>query len=90
MGSLNLSQALRAAIQSSGKSANEIAQATGVPQTTISRFIRGKDMGIDRASKIAAYLGLWLAGGTTVVKVRLEPLKKRLSQTARVRITKSK
>ena len=51
---------LRKAIADSGQSANEIAQATGVPQTTISRFLRGKDMGINRASKIAAYLGLEL------------------------------
>lgn len=51
---------LRSAIAACGLSANELAQKTGVPQTTISRFLRGKDMGIHRAAKIATYLGLEL------------------------------
>lgn len=51
---------LRKAIRDSGQSANQIAKATGVDQTLISRFLRGKDMGIERASKIAAHLGMEL------------------------------
>lgn len=58
--SKELADKLREAIAASGLSANALAQATGVDQTTISRFLRGKDMGIQRASKIAAYLGLEL------------------------------
>ena len=55
-----LADKLREAIRNSGQSSNEIAKAAGVPQTTISRFLRGKDMGIERASKVASYLGLEL------------------------------
>lgn len=58
--SKELADQLRKAIRDSGHSANEIAKETGVPQTTISRFLRGEEMSIGRASKIAAYLGLEL------------------------------
>ena len=51
---------LREAIASSGKSANEIAKATGVPQPTITRFLAGADMRLSRAEKIADYLRLEL------------------------------
>lgn len=59
--SKDMAEKLRSAIIASGESANAIAKATGVEQTTISRFLKGKDMGIHRASKIAAYLGLKLS-----------------------------
>lgn len=58
--SKTVAEQLRAAIRESGLSANQLSQLTGVDQTLISRFLRGKDMGIHRASKIAAYLGLEL------------------------------
>lgn len=58
--SKDVADALRTAILASGQSANEIAKETGVAQPLISRFLRGKDMGIMRAAKIAAYLGLEL------------------------------
>jgi ribosome-binding protein aMBF1 (putative translation factor) len=58
--SKEMADRLRSAICASGLSANELANKNGVPQTTISRFLRGKDMGIHRASKLAAYLGLEL------------------------------
>jgi transcriptional regulator with XRE-family HTH domain len=51
---------LRAAIIKSGLSANELAKATGVAQTTISGFLRGRGMSIDLASKLAAHLHLEL------------------------------
>lgn len=51
---------LRNAVAETGKSANEIAKASGIPQTTLSRFLRGDDMSISRAAKLAAYLGLEL------------------------------
>lgn len=56
----NIADVLRKEIEHSGKSANQIAKATGVQQTSISRFLAGKDMGIERAAKIAKYLGLSL------------------------------
>lgn len=58
--SKEMAETLRAAIVNSGKSANEIAKETGVPQPTITRFLAGADMRVSRASKIAAYLGLEL------------------------------
>lgn len=61
--SKELADQLRKAILDSGHSANHIAKETGVDQTLISRFLRGKDMGIMRASKIAAFLGLELKHG---------------------------
>lgn len=61
--SQEMAERLRQAIRDSGLSANELAARCGVPQTTISRFMRGHDMGIHRASKVAAYLGLRLTGG---------------------------
>lgn len=58
--SKELAETLRDAIRKSGLSANELAQKTGIKQTTISGFLRGRDMGIERASKIAKYLGFEL------------------------------
>lgn len=55
-----MAEVLRKAILASGKSANQLAKETGVPQTTISRFLRGEDMAISRGSAIAAHLGLVL------------------------------
>lgn len=59
--SKDMAEKLRAAIRESGMSANALGQATGVEQTTISRFLKGSDMGIHKASKIATYLGLKLS-----------------------------
>jgi len=58
--SKELADQLRKAIHDSGQSANEIAKACGVPQTTVSRFLRGGEISIGKASKIAVYLGMSL------------------------------
>ena len=58
--SKDVAESLRRAILNSGLSANQLAKKAGVPQTTISRFLRGKDMGVHRAAKIAAVLGMEL------------------------------
>ena len=58
--SKDLADSLRHAIEKSGQSVNEIAKASGVPQTTLARFMRGFDMSIHRASKVARYLRLEL------------------------------
>lgn len=58
--SKELADVLRTAIERNGVSAYAIAQATGVPQPTIARFINGADMKLSTASKLAAYLGLEL------------------------------
>ncbi len=56
----DMAETLRDAIRKSGLSANRLAKETGVKQTTISKFLRGGDMGLSRASKIAEFLGLEL------------------------------
>lgn len=55
-----LADALRDAIRKSGMSANALAEETGVPQPTITRFLAGADMKLETAGKLAAYLGLAL------------------------------
>lgn len=59
--SKDMADRLRESIRQCGLSNNELAEKTGVAQTTISRFMRGFDMGIHKAAKIAAYLGLKLS-----------------------------
>lgn len=58
--SKELADTLRQAIRDSGQSANELAETTGVPQPTITRFLAGSDMRLSTAQKIAEYLGLEL------------------------------
>lgn len=51
---------LRRAIRKSGKTALEIAIATGVPQASLSDFLHGKDIRLATAQKLSAYFGLEL------------------------------
>lgn len=55
-----LADTLRGAIVKSGLSANALAEKTGVPQPTITRFLAGADMKLETAGKIAEVLGLRL------------------------------
>ena len=51
--------ALREGIDASGKTANQLAQETGVSHTVIGRFMRGeRDLRLESAEKIAAAVGL--------------------------------
>jgi predicted transcriptional regulator len=56
-----MTEVLKRAILRCKMSAGELSRAAGVPQQTISEFLRGRDMRMSRAEKIAAYLGLELA-----------------------------
>ncbi len=58
--SKELADILRKAITDSGLSALQLSKETGVSQPSITEFLRGKDMRLTNASKIAAYLGLEL------------------------------
>ena len=54
-----LSHKLRKAIRDSGKSANELAREIGIPQPTISVFLNGGDIRLEKtADKLAAYFGV--------------------------------
>ena len=57
-----LSQALRDALRTSDKSMYQIAQAAGVSQIVVSRFLAGqRDIRMATADKLAEALGLKLA-----------------------------
>lgn len=55
-----LDSALRLAIHSSGLSAAELARRSGVHQTTVSRFLHGRNLGIREAAALCRVLGLVL------------------------------
>jgi transcriptional regulator with XRE-family HTH domain len=56
-----MTEVLRAAIRESGLTDYKIAEATGVLATSIGRFMRGESsLRLDKADKLAAYLGLRL------------------------------
>ena len=57
---MTLRDELRAAIEASGKSANQIAKESGIDQSTISRFLLGKNPTLDTVEKLAEYFGLAL------------------------------
>jgi hypothetical protein len=51
---------LRQAINTSGKSGNVIASESGVPQSTLVRFLAGNEVRSAHIDKLAAYFGLVL------------------------------
>ena len=54
--------ALKEAITRSGLSVNQVAKASGVSQSALSRFIRGeRDLSLPAAEKLVTFLGLTLA-----------------------------
>ncbi len=56
-----LTDVLKAAIDRSGLTVYRIAKGTGLPDTTVLRFARGEmSVRLDKADKLAAYLGLRL------------------------------
>lgn len=55
-----LADTLRAAIRESGHSAMGLSRLTGVSQQRISGFLKGKDMRLTNAHKLADFLGLSL------------------------------
>jgi predicted transcriptional regulator len=57
----SISGRLREAIQRSGKSRYQIAQATGISQAALSRFISAeRGLALDSADKLADYFALEL------------------------------
>jgi transcriptional regulator with XRE-family HTH domain len=56
-----MTDVLKTAIERSGKTRYQIAQDTGVLQTSLSRFMRGEtSLRLDKADVLAEYLGLEL------------------------------
>lgn len=54
----DFSETLRQSITNCGLSANALAEKTGVPQPTITRFLHGADMRLSTAERLAAILHL--------------------------------
>lgn len=57
---MTVSERLRRAIETSGETRYAIAQATGVNQSTLSRFMHGGGLTSENLDRIAEYLGLEL------------------------------
>lgn len=56
-----MTDVLKTAIERSGKTRYQIAQDTGILQTSLSRFMRGEtSLRLDKADVLAEYLGLEL------------------------------
>lgn len=55
-----ISDQLRAAIDGCGLTRYRIAQLTGVPESTLSRFMAGQPMKSDRIDRIAPVIGVEL------------------------------
>jgi len=56
-----LTDVLRAAIQQSGLTHYRIGKATGIDEVNLARFVRGElYVRLDKADRLAAYLGLQL------------------------------
>lgn len=63
-----LTDVLRAAIQRSGLTFYRIAKATGIDPSNLGRFIRGDlSIRLDKADRLAAYLGLQLVADPKAV-----------------------
>lgn len=58
--SKDLADTLREAIEKCGLSALALSKETGVSQPRITEFLRGKDIRLATAQKLAKYLGLEL------------------------------
>jgi hypothetical protein len=56
-----VSEALRSALESCGQTRYGVSKATGIPESTLSRFlVAGKPMHGENIDRLASYLGLVL------------------------------
>lgn len=56
----DMAEVLRKAIRKSGHSALHISEKTGVSQPTITEFLKGADIRLKTANRLADFLGLRL------------------------------
>ena len=55
---------IRQAVRTSGETVTAVARGAGMPQSTLSRFMRDmRDLTLGRAQRLADYLGLQLQPG---------------------------
>jgi plasmid maintenance system antidote protein VapI len=60
-----LAESIKEAVRNTGKSVNAVANASGVSQPVLQRFVSGKrSLALNTAERLCAYLGLELQVGT--------------------------
>lgn len=69
----HLAITLRDAITAADISARQLGLATGVDQTTISGFLRGADIRLGTASRLAEYLGVSIRRGKSPAAAASKP-----------------
>jgi hypothetical protein len=80
-----LTDGLRAAILQSGLTYYRIGKATGIDETNLGRFVRGElSIRLDKADRLAAYLGLRLVQNPDAV--RPEPTPENLARPMLTRL----
>ena len=58
---MSVSETLKAAVNESGWTINSLASASGIPQSSLQRFINGeRGLSLRTVDKLAKYLGLTL------------------------------
>ena len=63
-----MTDVLRRAIEQSGQTRYQIAKATGVPQSSLMRFLHGEtSLRLDVADKLATFFRLTLMGANDVI-----------------------
>ena len=75
----SISDQLRRAIEQSGQSRYAIWKATGVAQSTLSRFMAGEGLTLDVIDRLARHLGLNLTTGPAKL-TPAKPTGKRVSR----------
>ncbi len=84
-----MTAAIKTAIEESGVSRYEISKATGILQTSLSRFMRGEtSLRLDKADVLADYLGLRLVPDPDAVPP--EPTPENLARPMLVKQTKKR
>ena len=86
---LTMTDALKTAIERSGKTRYQISQDTGITQTSLSRFVRGEtSLLLSKADVLAEYLGLRLVPDPDVKPRERTPEKRTRPMLAKTRIKK--
>jgi plasmid maintenance system antidote protein VapI len=67
----SVTETLREALEHCGQTRYAVSKATGIPQSTLSRFVaEGRALRGDNIDTLAEYLGLELVPGRTTTKKR--------------------
>jgi hypothetical protein len=64
-----VTQTLRTALNTCGETRYMVSKATGIPESTLSRFVGGKPLRGENIDKLAEYLGLKLTTTTATRRI---------------------